>query len=539
MIAPRTLMVANRGEIALRILRAARKLGLRTACIHSEADAGAPWLDLADRALCIGPAAAKDSYLNIPLILRAADLLEADLVHPGYGFLSESPDFAHAVAAAGLTFVGPSAEVMRRMGDKVEAKRAMMAAGVPCVPGPDQPLAGDMSEAMAAGAATGYPLIVKAAGGGGGRGMRIVRRPEELAEAVMLCRQEAQQFFGNPSVYIEKFLERPRHVEVQVMADRQGNALWLGARDCSLQRRHQKVIEESPAPGISEQAISALGERCAAACRMLDYEGAGTFEFLYEDGAFNFIEMNTRIQVEHPVTEEATGLDLVAMQLGVAMGEALVLAQEDVRFAGHALECRITAEDAATLQPRPGEVTRLHLPGGPGVRIDTHLREGYRVPAVYDSLIAKLVTRGATRAEALARMRAALAEICIDGCGSTVPLLARLVDDPADPPDDGSLFRHARSAQAHRPAAGNGHLDACTARRPDPPRIPQPAGTVPPKRAGTERFQSGPGPGNRPVRPRVPRPAARRFPAGLASLPAMTAAQASRTRPTERRRISW
>ena len=429
--APHTLLVANRGEIALRILRAARRLGLRTVCVHSVADADGPWLSMADRTICIGPAPARDSYLDIAAILRAALATGADLVHPGYGFLSESPAFAEALAEAGLTLVGPTAEVMRRMGDKVEAKRAMIEAGVPCVPGPDRPLSVDPVEAAEVAAETGYPVIVKAAGGGGGRGMRVVRRDEDLPEAVMLCRQEAERFFGNPAIYIEKFLEKPRHVEIQVMADGHGTALWLGARDCSLQRRHQKVIEESPAPGIAPQDIADLGTRCAQACRMLGYTGAGTFEFLYEDGGFYFIEMNTRLQVEHPVSEEVTGLDLVAMQISVALGDPLGITQEDVRFAGHAIECRITAEDAETLRPAPGRITALHLPGGPGVRVDSHLAPGYRIPASYDSLIAKLVTHGATRQEALDRMRAALDEYRIEGCGSTIPLLRRLVDDPA------------------------------------------------------------------------------------------------------------
>ena len=427
----KTLLVANRGEIALRILRAARRLGLRTVCVHSDVDAQGPWLALADQSICIGPAPARESYLNISAILRAAAVTNADLIHPGYGFLSESPEFANAVAEAGLTFVGPDADVMRRMGDKVAAKRAMIEAGVPCVPGPDHALEGTPDEITAAAAETGYPLIVKAAGGGGGRGMRVVRRAEDLNEAAQLCRQEAERFFGNAAIYIEKFLEKPRHVEVQVMADTHGNAVWLGARDCSLQRRHQKVIEESPAPGIPADAIADLGARCARACQTLGYTGAGTFEFLYEDGAFNFIEMNARIQVEHPVTEAVTGLDLVAMQISVALGTPLPVAQKDIHFAGHAIECRITAEDSETLKPAPGRITALHAPGGPGVRADSHLAEGYRIPDSYDSLIAKLITHGATRAEALARMRTALDEYRIEGCGSTIALLRQLVDDPA------------------------------------------------------------------------------------------------------------
>ncbi|MFV0491354.1 MAG: acetyl-CoA carboxylase biotin carboxylase subunit [Pseudorhodobacter sp.] len=426
---PRRLLVANRGEIALRILRAARKLGLATIAVHSEADNDAAWLALADQSVCIGPPPAPESYLNIPAILRAALVTRADLVHPGYGFLSENPDFAEAVAEAGMHFVGPPAAVIRRMGDKVEAKRAMQEAGVPCVPGSDHPL--DNSAGIhAAAAETGFPLIVKAAGGGGGRGMRVVHKEADLAEAVRLCRREAERFFGNPQIYIEKFLENPRHVEIQVMADAHGNALWLGARDCSLQRRHQKVIEESPAPGIPADAIAEIGARCAAACRNLGYIGAGTFEFLHEDGAFHFIEMNTRIQVEHPVTEEVTGLDLVEMQIGVALGKPLPLTQADLRLSGHAIECRINAEDPRSFLPAPGLISQLHMPGGPGVRVDSHLKTGYRPPPQYDSLIAKLITRGATRAEALERMRAALAEIRIEGCGQNIPLLQRLITNP-------------------------------------------------------------------------------------------------------------
>jgi acetyl-CoA carboxylase biotin carboxylase subunit len=417
-----TVLIANRGEIALRIIRACRRLGLRAICVHSEADRGAPWLALADSALCIGPAPAQASYLHIPAILAAAKATGADLIHPGYGFLSERAEFAAAVAEAGLRLIGPRADVMRKMGDKVEAKKAMLRAGVPCVPGPDSVLPDDPQAVANAAEAIGYPVILKAAGGGGGRGMRVVRQRADLAEAFLLTRQEASRFFGNADIYMEKFLERPRHVEIQIIADSHGNALWLGDRDCSMQRRHQKLIEEAPAPGIDRALIAAVGERCAAACREIGYVGAGTFEFLYEDGQFYFIEMNTRIQVEHPVTELVTGLDIVALQIDVARGASLALRQSEVGLAGHAIECRINAEDPENFAPYPGQITALHLPGGPGIRVDSHVVPGYTIPPHYDSMIAKVIAHGATRAEALSRLRTALQEMRVEGIKTNIPL---------------------------------------------------------------------------------------------------------------------
>ena len=417
-----TVLIANRGEIALRIIRACRRLGLRAICVHSEADRGAPWLALADSALCIGPAPAQASYLHIPAILAAAKATGADLIHPGYGFLSERAEFAAAVAEAGLRLIGPRADVMRKMGDKVEAKKAMLRAGVPCVPGPDSVLPDDPQAVANAAEAIGYPVILKAAGGGGGRGMRVVRQRADLAEAFLLTRQEASRFFGNADIYMEKFLERPRHVEIQIIADSHGNALWLGDRDCSMQRRHQKLIEEAPAPGIDRALIAAVGERCAAACREIGYVGAGTFEFLYEDGQFYFIEMNTRIQVEHPVTELVTGLDIVALQIDVARGASLALRQSEVGLAGHAIECRINAEDPENFAPYPGQITALHLPGGPGIRVDSHVVPGYTIPPHYDSMIAKVIAHGATRAEALSRLRTALQEMHVEGIKTNIPL---------------------------------------------------------------------------------------------------------------------
>lgn len=424
-----TLLVANRGEIALRIIRACRRLGLRVVCAHSEADRGAPYLQLADQAICVGPAPAMKSYLNIPALLAAAEATGAALIHPGYGFLSERPEFAQAVQDAGRILVGPNARVMAMMGDKVEAKRAMIATGVPCVPGPDSVLPNDPAAIRAIAAEIGYPVILKAAGGGGGRGMRIVRAEAELTDAFMLTRQEAQRFFGNPDIYIEKFLQKPRHVEIQVIADSHGNALWLGDRDCSMQRRHQKLIEEAPAPGIDRALIARIGERCAASCREIGYVGAGTFEFLFEDGQFYFIEMNTRIQVEHPVTEMVTGLDIVAMQIDVARGGRLTLTQDEVRTEGHSIECRINAEDPDSFAPCPGRITGLHLPGGPGIRVDTHMAPGAEISANYDSMIGKIVAHGATRDEALARARTALVEARIEGVRTNIPLHRQMLDE--------------------------------------------------------------------------------------------------------------
>jgi acetyl-CoA carboxylase, biotin carboxylase subunit len=426
-----SVLIANRGEIALRIQRACRGLGLRTVAVHSEADRDAVYVRQADQALCIGPAAPSRSYLNQAAILFAAELSGAQAIHPGYGFLSENAGFADRVAAAGLTFIGPSAECIRTMGDKVAAKRAMRAAGVPCVPGPDSSLPEDAAAVRALAREIGYPVIVKAAGGGGGRGMRVVQDESELLDALSLTREEARRAFGNPEVYIEKFLLHPRHVEIQVLADSHGNAVWLGSRDCSLQRRHQKVLEEAPAPGIAPELIAAVGERCAQACRQIGYCGVGTFEFLYENDAFYFIEMNTRLQVEHPVTEMTAGIDIVQQQLRVARGERLAMEQSDIACRGHALECRINAENPDTFAPSPGVIGEWVLPGGFGVRVDTHAETGYRVPPYYDSMIAKLIVHGATRDDALARMRAALDEMRIGGIATNLPLHRQIVRDPA------------------------------------------------------------------------------------------------------------
>jgi acetyl-CoA carboxylase, biotin carboxylase subunit len=425
-----TVLVANRGEIALRIIRACRRLGMRVVCAYSEDDRDAAYLALADQAVCVGPAPAPKSYLNISALLAVARGTGAGLIHPGYGFLSESAAFADAVADAGLTLIGPSASVMRMMGDKVEAKRAMIGAGVPCVPGSDSVLPDDPSTLAAIASDIGYPVILKAAGGGGGRGMRIVRSEADLADAYMVTRQEAHRFFGNPDIYMEKLLERPRHVEIQVMADTHRNAVWLGDRDCSMQRRHQKMIEEAPAPRIDRALIAEIGERCASSCREIGYSGAGTFEFLYEDGQFYFIEMNTRIQVEHPVTEMVTGLDIVAMQIDVARGAELPVTQAAIRTEGHAVECRINAEDPVSFAPSPGHISFMHMPGGPGIRVDTHVGTGATIPASYDSMIGKVIAFGADRDEALARARSALAEMRVEGVASNIPLHRELLADP-------------------------------------------------------------------------------------------------------------
>jgi len=424
-----TVLIANRGEIALRIQRACRGLGLRTVAVHSQADQDATYVRQADQALCIGPAAPGRSYLNQAAILFAAQVSGAQAIHPGYGFLSENAGFADRVEQAGLTFIGPSAACIRTMGDKVAAKRAMREAGVPCVPGPDTALPDDPDAVRAVARDIGYPVIVKAAGGGGGRGMRVVRSEAELLDALSLTREEARRAFGNPEVYIEKFLLHPRHVEIQVLADSHGNALWLGSRDCSLQRRHQKVLEEAPAPGIDAAVIAAVGERCAHACRQIGYCGVGTFEFLYENGAFYFIEMNTRLQVEHPVTEMTADIDIVQQQLRVARGERLAIAQADIGCRGHAFECRINAEDPDTFVPAPGLIGEWVLPGGYGVRVDSHAGTGYRVPPYYDSMIAKLIVHGATRDDALVRMRAALDEMRVGGIATNLALHRQLVRD--------------------------------------------------------------------------------------------------------------
>ncbi len=426
-----SVLIANRGEIALRIQRACRGLGLRIVAVHSEADAGAPYVRQADQALCIGPPAAGQSYLNQAAILFAAKISGAQAIHPGYGFLSENAEFAARVEEAGLIFIGPSAACIRTMGDKVAAKRAMRRAGVPCVPGPDEPLPDDPAEIRKIADDVGYPVIIKAAGGGGGRGMRVVENPATLLEMLALTKEEARRAFGNPEVYIEKFLSHPRHVEIQVIADRYGSALWLGSRDCSLQRRNQKVIEEAPAPGIPHADIAELGGRCAEACRRIGYCGVGTFEFLFEDGRFYFIEMNTRVQVEHPVTEATTGIDIVQHQLRVARGEKLSFEQGDIECRGHAFECRINAEDPDRFIPSPGHIAEWTMPGGFGVRVDSHAGTGYHVPPYYDSMIAKLIVHGTSREDALARTRLALREMQIGGIQTNLPLHRAILEDPA------------------------------------------------------------------------------------------------------------
>ncbi|TPL54392.1 acetyl-CoA carboxylase biotin carboxylase subunit [Mesorhizobium sp. B2-4-6] len=425
-----TVLIANRGEIALRILRACRDLGLKTVAVYSEADASLRHMALADKAICIGPAASADSYLNIAEIITAAQLTGAGAVHPGYGFLSENAAFAEAIENAGLVFIGPSAAAIRTMGDKVAAKQAMITAGVPCVPGSEGALPQDEQMVRVIAETIGYPVIVKAAGGGGGRGMRIVREQGALMEAVALAREEAGRAFGNPQVYLEKFLEHPRHVEIQILADRHGAAVWLGERDCSMQRRHQKIIEEAPAPGIAREAIAGIGDLCARACLEIGYTGAGTFEFLYEDRRFHFIEMNTRVQVEHPVTELITGIDIVREQIRIAQGERLSFKQEDIRIQGHAVECRINAEDPYSFRPHPGRVERWTPPGGPGIRVESHLYSGYTVPPHYDSLVAKLLAHGATRADAIRRMKGAMAEMEAVGIATNAPLHGILMEEP-------------------------------------------------------------------------------------------------------------
>ncbi|WP_421683659.1 acetyl-CoA carboxylase biotin carboxylase subunit [Stutzerimonas urumqiensis] len=423
------VLIANRGEIALRILRACKELGIKTVAVHSTADRELMHLALADESVCIGPAQATNSYLHIPSIIAAAEVTGATAIHPGYGFLAENADFAEQVEKSGFAFVGPKADTIRLMGDKVSAKDAMIKAGVPVVPGSDGPLPEDEDEALRIAREVGYPVIIKAAGGGGGRGMRVVHKEEDLIKSAKLTRTEAGAAFGNPMVYLEKFLGNPRHVEVQVLSDGQGNAIHLGDRDCSLQRRHQKVLEEAPAPYIDEKARAEVLQRCVDACVEIGYRGAGTFEFLYEDGRFYFIEMNTRVQVEHPVTEMVTGIDIVKEMLSIAAGNKLSYTQKDVVIRGHALECRINAEDPKTFMPSPGKVKHFHAPGGNGIRVDSHLYSGYAVPPNYDSLIGKVIAYGNSRDEALARMRNALEEIVVDGIKTNVPLHRDLVRD--------------------------------------------------------------------------------------------------------------
>ncbi|WP_298080279.1 acetyl-CoA carboxylase biotin carboxylase subunit [uncultured Cardiobacterium sp.] len=424
------VLIANRGEIALRILRACREMGIETVAVHSKADADLKHVVLADESVCIGPAPSSESYLNMPAIIAAAEVTNADAIHPGYGFLSENADFAERVEQSGFTFIGPRADTIRMMGDKVEAIKAMKAAGIPCVPGSDGPLSTDPDEIRATAERIGYPVIIKAAGGGGGRGMRVVRSADEVVDAVRLTKTEARQAFGNDMVYMEKFLETPRHIEIQVLSDKHGNAIHLGERDCSLQRRHQKVMEEAPAPGITEAQRNAIGAVCVEACKRIGYHGAGTFEFLYENGEFYFIEMNTRVQVEHPVTEMVTGVDIVREQIRIAAGLPLSYTQDDIKVRGHALECRINAENAKTFIPSPGRVTEFHAPGGLGVRVESHLYDGYTVPPHYDSMIGKLITWGDDRETAIARAKMALRELVIEGISTNIELHQDLLEDP-------------------------------------------------------------------------------------------------------------
>ncbi len=423
------ILIANRGEIALRIQRACRELGIRTVVVHSEADTEAKYVKLADESVCIGPPPAAASSLHNPAIISAAEVTDAEAIHPGYGFLSENADFAEKVERSGFVFIGPRPENIRLMGDKVSAKAAMAKAGVPCVPGSDGALPDDPKEIVRIARKVGYPVIIKAAGGGGGRGMRVVHTEAALLNAVNMTRSEAQAAFANPMVYLERYLERPRHIEIQILADAHKNAVHLFERDCSLQRRHQKVMEEAPAPELASKLRDKIGERCVDACRRIGYRGAGTFEFLYEDGEFYFIEMNTRIQVEHPVTEMITGVDLVQEQIHVAAGEKLRLRQKDLVVRGHAIECRINAEDPYRFTPSPGKITSYHPPGGPGIRVDSHVYQGYTVPPNYDSMVGKVIAYGATRTQALGRMRIALSEMVVEGISTNIPLHRELLTD--------------------------------------------------------------------------------------------------------------
>jgi acetyl-CoA carboxylase biotin carboxylase subunit len=423
------ILIANRGEIALRIQRACREMGIRTVVVHSEADTEAKYVKLADESVCIGPPPAAASYLNIPAIISAAEVTDAEAIHPGYGFLSENADFAEKVERSGFVFIGPRPENIRLMGDKVSAKQAMTKAGVPTVPGSEGALPDDPKEVVRIARKVGYPVIIKAAGGGGGRGMRVVHTEAALPNAVNMTRSEAQAAFANPVVYLERYLEQPRHIEVQILADAHKNAVHLGERDCSMQRRHQKVLEEAPAPDLPPKLRERIGERCVDACRKIGYRGAGTFEFLFEDGEFFFIEMNTRIQVEHPVTEMITGIDLVQEQIRVAAGEKLRFRQKDIQFRGHAIECRINAEDPYRFTPSPGRITSYHPPGGPGIRVDSHVYQGYTVPPNYDSMVGKVIAYGATREQAVARMRIALSEMVVEGIQTNIPLHRELLND--------------------------------------------------------------------------------------------------------------
>ncbi|NLD67471.1 MAG: acetyl-CoA carboxylase biotin carboxylase subunit [Limnobacter sp.] len=423
------ILIANRGEIALRIQRACRELGIKTVVVHSQADTEAKYVRLADESVCIGPPASRDSYLNVPRIISAAEVTDAEAIHPGYGFLSENADFAERVEKSGFVFIGPRPESIRMMGDKVSAKDAMKKAGVPVVPGSEGALPDDPKEIQRIARTIGYPVIIKAAGGGGGRGMRVVHTEAALQNAVVMTRNEAQAAFNNPSVYMEKFLENPRHIEIQVLADEHRNAVHLGERDCSMQRRHQKIIEEAPAPGINRRLLDRIGTRCAEACRKIGYRGAGTFEFLFENDEFYFIEMNTRVQVEHPVTELITGIDIVQEQIRIAAGEKLRLRQRDITLHGHAIECRINAEDPYRFTPSPGRITSWHPPGGPGIRVDSHAYTNYFVPPHYDSMIGKVLAHGDTREQAILRMRIALSEMIVEGIQTNLPLHRELLAD--------------------------------------------------------------------------------------------------------------
>ena len=423
------ILIANRGEIALRIQRACREMGIKTVVVHSEADKDAKYVKLADESVCIGPAASSLSYLNMPAIISAAEVTDAEAIHPGYGFLSENADFAERVEKSGFVFIGPRSDSIRLMGDKVSAKQAMIRAGVPCVPGSEGALPDDPKEIITTARKVGYPVIIKAAGGGGGRGMRVVHTEAALLNAVAMTKAEAGTAFGNPEVYMEKYLENPRHIEIQILADEHKNAVWLGERDCSMQRRHQKVVEEAPAPGIPRKLIEKIGDRCAEACRKIGYRGAGTFEFLYENNEFYFIEMNTRVQVEHPVTEMITGIDIVQEQIRIACGEKLRFRQRDIMLSGHAVECRINAEDPFKFTPSPGRIISWHAPGGPGIRVDSHAYAGYYVPPHYDSMIGKVIAYGATRDQAIRRMQIALSEMVVEGILTNIPLHRELMID--------------------------------------------------------------------------------------------------------------
>ncbi|MGH8727485.1 MAG: acetyl-CoA carboxylase biotin carboxylase subunit [Burkholderiales bacterium] len=425
------ILIANRGEIALRIQRACRELGIKTVVVHSEADSETKYVKLADESVCIGPPPAQQSYLNVPAIISAAEVTDAEAIHPGYGFLSENPDFAERVEKSGFVFIGPRPETIRMMGDKVNARAAMVKAGITCVPGTEDVLPDDPKEIARIARSLGYPIIIKAAGGGGGRGMRVIHTEAALSNAVTMTRAEAQTAFGNPAVYMEKFLEHPRHIEIQVLVDEHRNAVYLGERDCSMQRRHQKIIEEAPAPHLNPKLRVRIGERCVEACRKIAYRGAGTFEFLFERDDFYFIEMNTRIQVEHPVTEMTTGIDIVQEQIRIAAGERLRMRQRDIVPKGFAIECRINAEDPYDFKPSPGKITAYHPPGGPGIRVDSHIYQNYIVPPYYDSLIGKLIAYGDTREQAIARLRIALSEMIVEGIRTNIPLHQELLSDAA------------------------------------------------------------------------------------------------------------